>query len=316
MIQPMATVLEFPELGIGPFQVDRFLVEDLFGKIDIAWYGVIICFAMILAIAVILYNATRREGFGTDSFIDYFLITIPLGIIGARAMYVLANLEYYDTFPEAIAIWEGGLAIYGGVLTGIVVIPIIAKFKKNHPLKVFDAIAPGVLLAQSIGRWGNFINAEAYGTRTDLVWGMKIDGGRPVHPTFLYESVITFTGFLIAMFLLYRFKKFDGEILCFYLVWYGIGRTLVEGLRTDSLMIGPYRLAQCIGIFTALAGIALAVILILFQKNPPLTEKAADAPAPESETAGETALDAAEAAVEEKAEHPIAQENEKEGKEE
>lgn len=267
------TIVSFPELGLGPWNLNRFLVEDLFGKISIAWYGVIICLAMVCACFVILYNATKREGFLTDSFLDYFLFTIPLGIVGARVMYVLARPDLYDSFSEAVAIWNGGLAIYGGVLTGIIVIPIIAKIKKQNVLKVFDAVVPGLLLAQAMGRWGNFINGEAYGeaVKTDLPWGMVVNGTGPVHPTFLYESIITFTGFLIAMFLLYRFKKFDGEIFVFYLIWYGIGRTLVESIRSDSLMIGSLRLAQCIGIASALAGAALMIILMLFDKTRPDT---------------------------------------------
>ena len=281
------TIVSFPDLGIGPLNLDRFLVEDLFGVFSIAWYGFIICMAMILACGIILYNAVKREGFVMDSFLDYFLITIPFGVIGARVMYVLAKLENYESFYDMIAVWEGGLAIYGGVLTGIVVVIIVAKCKRQNALKVFDAIIPGLLVAQSLGRWGNFINGEAYGERlqSDLPWGMIVNGVGPVHPTFLYESIITFTGFCIAMFLLYRFKKFDGEILCFYLIWYGIGRTLVEGLRSDSLMIGSLRLAQCIGIGTALAGVALAVILILFRTEKKETVPAEGITLPESEEA-------------------------------
>jgi len=268
------TIVSFPELGIGPITMDRYLIEDLFGVFSIAWYGAIICFAMIVACCLILYNAVKREGFEMDSFLDYFLFIIPLGVIGARAMYVFAKWEEYDGFLEMISIWNGGLAIFGGVLTGIVVAIILARIKKQNVLQVFDAIVPGLLIAQSIGRWGNFVNGEAYGEhiKNGLPWGMVVNGVGPVHPTFLYESVITFTGFLIAMFLLYRFKKFHGEILCFYLIWYGIGRTLVEGLRVDSLMIGSLRLAQCIGIASALAGVALMMILILNRKSTPFAE--------------------------------------------
>ncbi len=262
------TIVSFPELGWGPFTLKKFLVEDLFGKISIAWYGVIICCAMILACAVILRNAVKKEGMNLDSFLDYFIFGIPLGVVGARAMYVLARLEEYDSFGEAIAVWNGGLAIYGGVIAGALTIFVIAKIKKQKVLAVYDAVIPGLLIAQSIGRWGNFINGEAYGETVThaMPWGMIVNGVGPVHPTFLYESIITFTGFLIALFLVYPRKKVHGQVFAFYLLWYGIGRTLIEGLRVDSLMIGSLRLAQCIGVASALAGIAMMVILGLYGK--------------------------------------------------
>jgi phosphatidylglycerol:prolipoprotein diacylglycerol transferase len=166
-----------------------------------------------------------------------------------------------------IAIWEGGIAIYGAVIAGGITAFVLAKIKKQSVLKVFDAMVPGLLLAQAIGRWGNFVNGEAYGeTMTKVLpWGMVVNGVGPVHPTFLYESLITLTGFLLAMFLIYPKKKWNGQVFCFYLVWYGIGRVMVEGLRTDSLMIGPFRLAQCIGLLSALGGVALFVLL--FRKH-------------------------------------------------
>ena len=268
MITASTTIVSFPELGWGPWTINRFLVEDLFGKFNIAWYGVIICCAMILACTVILHNAVKREKMNGDSFLDYFIFTIPIGVVGARAMYVLAKLEEYDSFSDMIAIWNGGLAIYGGVLAGIVTVLVIAKIKKNNPLVVFDTVVPGLLIAQSLGRWGNFINGEAYGETVThaMPWGMVVNGVGPVHPTFLYESIMTFIGFCLAQFLIYRFKKADGQVFAFYLVWYGASRTLIEGLRVDSLMIGPLRLAQCIGLASCLAGIALFVILGLYGK--------------------------------------------------
>lgn len=279
------TIVSFPELDLGPWTLDRYLVKDLFGKISIAWYGVIICVAMILACAVILRNAVKREGFVFDAFLDYFLAAIPVGIVGARTMYVLAKWDQYETFWEMVAIWKGGIAIYGAVIAGALAVLVVAKLKKHNPLKVFDAMVPGLLLAQAIGRWGNFINGEAFGEtiRGELPWGMVVNGVGPVHPTFLYESLITFTGFLLANFLVYRYKKTNGQVFCFYLVWYGIGRVLVEGLRTDSLMIGSFRLAQCIGVATALLGVALFVILQLYKDNAPATEPAAASEEKETE---------------------------------
>jgi len=270
MIQAASTtVVSFPKLGLGPWNIERFLFEDLFGVFSVAWYGVIICISIILAGTIILRNAVKKEGFVLDSFLDYFLFCVPIGIVGARVMYVLAKWEEYESFGEMIAIWHGGIAIYGAVIAGALTVLVVAKVKKHNPLKVYDAMVPGLLLAQAIGRWGNFINGEAFGEpmKSYLPWGMIVNGIGPVHPTFLYESLITFSGFLISMFVIYRFKKINGQVFCFYLVWYGIGRVLVEGLRSDSLMIGSLRLAQCIGIASALLGIALFVILQLWQTN-------------------------------------------------
>lgn len=281
MFASSTTTVSFPQMGLGPWELKKFLVEDLFGVFSVAWYGVIICFAMMIACMLILRNAVKKEGFVLDSFLDYFIFAIPLGVVGARAMYVLARLEAYESFADMIAVWNGGLAIYGGVIAGAITILVVAKIKKHNPLKVFDAAVPGLLLAQSIGRWGNFVNGEAYGEPMEkaLFWGMKIGNGPIVHPTFLYESVLTFAGFLLAMFLVYRLKKIDGQVFCFYLVWYGIGRVLIESLRTDSLMIGSFRLAQCIGVFSVLLGIALFVILYLFEKNLPQAATSEEAPA-------------------------------------
>ncbi len=280
MYEPNTTIISFPELGWGPWELNRFVFKDLFGSLSVAWYGAIICLAMILACALILRLAVKKEGFVLDSFLDYFIFAIPAGVVGARCMYVLARLEEYDSFLDMIAIWNGGLAIYGGVLAGALAIFVLAKIKKHSFFKVVDAVIPGLMLAQAMGRWGNFINGEAHGGETSLPWGMTIkvidsvgaivkSEASPVHPTFLYESLLTFTGFLIALFLIYRFKKVNGQVFCFYLVWYGIGRMLIEGLRTDSLYIGSFRLAQCIGLATALAGIALFVYLTFFLSKKP-----------------------------------------------
>lgn len=261
------TVVEFPNLGWGPWELNKFLIQDLFGKLSVAWYGAIICVAMILACTLILRYAKKYEGMNTDSFLDYFLVTIPLGVVGARAMYVLTNLDYYDSFAKAIAVWEGGLAIYGGVLVGILVLFITSRIKKDPFFKVLDAAVPGVILAQCIGRWGNFVNGEAHGTVTNLPWAMSINGMGPFHPTFLYESLLTLTGFLLLRFVIYPRKKFDGENFCFYLVWYGVGRTFIEGLRTDSLYFGPLRASQVIGIATALVGAVLFFLLLAAKKK-------------------------------------------------
>ena len=312
MIASSTTVVSFPELGWGPFTIRRYLFEDLFGKISVAWYGVIICFAIILACCITLYCATKREGFALDPFLDYFLFAIPLGIVGARCMYVLARLDSYDSFFEMIAVWHGGLAIYGAVIAGALTVFIVSRIKKQSILKVYDAMVPGLLIAQAIGRWGNFVNGEAYGRTVtgSLPWGMTVNGIGPVHPTFLYESLITFTGFCLAFFLLYPRKKQNGVLTAIYLVWYGVGRVLVEGLRTDSLMIGPLRLAQCIGVLSALFGTALFILLAVKRKKAlPVTDGENGAPA------GETCPEGKDAEAEEKSTSEDAEETKDEAPE-
>lgn len=267
MFASSTTIVSFPNLDWGPWTLDRFVVKDLFGVFSIAWYGLIICIGMLLGCSVALRLATKKEGFTFDSFLDYFIFAIPVGVVGARVMYVLAKWEEYETFLDMIAIWNGGIAIYGGVIAGVLTILLVARVKKHNPLQVFDAMVPGLLLAQAIGRWGNFINGEAFGERASdtLPWGMVVNGVGPVHPTFIYESLITFTGFLLATFVIYRFKKAPGQVFAFYLIWYGVGRAIVEGMRSDSLMLGVFRISQCIGVLSALAGVAL--LFLLWQKQ-------------------------------------------------
>jgi len=318
MTESSKTFVQFRELDLE-WEMDRYLVKDLFGKLSIAWYGVIICIAMIVACAIILRNAVKKEGLNLDSFLDYFIFAIPLGIVGARAMYVLANLKEYQTFSKMIAIWEGGLAIYGGVIVGAITVLVVALIKKHKVLAVYDAIVPGLLLAQSIGRWGNFVNGEAFGDPKigcSLTWAMWVNGTGPVHPTFLYESIVTLVGFLIAMFVVYRFKKVDGQVFAFYLIWYGVGRTIIEGLRVDSLWLveNQLRLAQCIGLASALGGVALFLILSLYG-----TPRVAPATASATESAGDekkenTEENAEDEAKGEKAEPKVEKKNDKKAK--
>ena len=288
------TVVEFPRLGWGPWKLNRFVVEDLFGRFSIAWYGLIICCAMIGACLIIMKNATKREGFKSESFTDYYLASIPLSIVGARLMYVLTSLDKYRSFWDVFKIWEGGLAVYGGVILGFSAIALVARIKKENFFQVMDAIVPGLILAQCIGRWGNFVNGEAHGYETGLPWGMVVNGEGPFHPTFLYESLLTLTGFLLMEFVLYRRKKFHGELLCFYFVWYGVGRACIEGLRTDSLYFGPLRASQVIGIVSAAGGLVLAFFLWRSARNAPKTgsqeepEKTDDNPEGSEEPQDET----------------------------
>ena len=294
------TIVEFPELGWGPWELKRFLVEDLFDKITIAWYGVIICSAMLLACFLVLKNAKKYEGMKTDSFIDYFLAAIPCSIVGARAMYVLTSLDRFTRFEDVFKIWEGGLAFYGGAIGGFLAFAVACRIKKQPFFQVMDAVVPGMLLAQAIGRWGNFVNGEAHGhiMKTPMPWGMMINGEGPFHPTFLYESLLTLTGFLILQFVIYPKKKFNGTNVCFYAVWYGVGRTFIEGMRDDSLLFGSLRASQVIGVTSAVAG-AILFFLFYARWKKEQAEGASEEQADEEET--EKTEEAEETATEETA---------------
>jgi phosphatidylglycerol:prolipoprotein diacylglycerol transferase len=234
--------ISFPGFGIGNFEVDS--VAFSIGSFTIAWYALIITLGMICAVAYTMFRA-RGIGLKNDDIIDYALALIPTGIIGARLYYVLAEIDNYHSFKDVINIRNGGLAIYGGIIGGFIAAVIVSKIKKI-PFPAFaDCCVPGIILAQSIGRWGNFMNGEAYGGKTDIFIRMGLKNGNTiadfgtgemvyVHPTFLYESLWNLLGFVLIN-IFYKHKKYDGQILFLVFGWYGLGRMLIEGLRTDSL---------------------------------------------------------------------------------
>ena len=253
----------------------------VFGK-DVFWYGIIITVGIILGVLYAFMRA-KQGGIKPDHMYDYSIFTIIFGIIGARAYYVLSELDTYHSFMDVIAIWKGGLAIYGGVIGGIAALVITALVKKHKPLRILDCAAPAAMIGQIIGRWGNYMNQEAFGCNTDLPWGMRsfvyepMDGVRMqgtveylnihktslmqknpdllidpqgyVHPTFLYESLWNLLGFILIN-IFYKKKKFDGAIAFAYLGWYGLGRLFIEGLRTDSLYLGStnIRISQLVAL--------------------------------------------------------------------
>ena len=228
------TKLSFPGLGIGEFNVDSvaFTVFD----IDIAWYALIITFGMICAVAYTVYRAGQVK-ISFDDILDYVLFVIPTGIIGARLYYVLMTLDRYDSLKEVFNIRGGGLAIYGGIIAGAIAVFAVSRYKKIPFRVLADCCTPGIILAQSIGRWGNFMNGEAYGGPTDLFCRMGIEIGSTmqyVHPTFLYESLWNLVGFILVN-IFYKHRKYDGQIFLMVFGWYGLGRMFIEGLRTDSL---------------------------------------------------------------------------------
>ena len=269
-----SSVISFPGLGIGEFTINS-VAFTVFGH-PIAWYGVIITLGIILS-AIYGLSRAKLEGISTDDMLDVILAAVIFSVIGARIYYV-AFFGNYKTFYDMIAIWNGGLAIYGAVIAGAITLCIMAKIKHKSPLAMLDIGAASIPLGQAIGRWGNFMNAEAYGYETTLPWRMGIaDAGGTiyVHPTFFYESVWNFIGFFLIWYL-YKKKKFNGQIFLTYITWYGFGRMFIEGLRTDSLWLlpGVIRVSQLLGAVSfAIGGALLIFFCVKYRKRAPLLAK-------------------------------------------
>lgn len=247
--------LSFPGLGIGEFNVNS-VAFTIFGR-DVAWYGVIITLGMVLACLYVMHRA-KQNGIKEDDVLDLALFVIPFGVIGARLYYVIMEIDHYDSLLDVLAIWNGGLAIYGGIIAGGITAFFVAKHKKINILLLLDILAPAVMIGQILGRWGNFMNAEAYGGPTDLPWRMGIHTSFSetyVHPTFLYESLWNLLGFLILNFF-FKKKQYNGQIFFGYIVWYGFGRFFIEGLRSDSLYLfgTSIRTSQLVAALCVLAG--------------------------------------------------------------
>ena len=270
--------IEFPNLFSGSFAINR-VAFNLFGM-DVYWYGIIIAVGVILAF---FYAMKRAKQFGliADHVFDVVFVAIIAGFIGARAYYCIfinAEINFFD-------LRQGGLAIYGGIIGAAIAAAIMCVIRKVNIPTLFDMGGLGLLLGQAIGRWGNFVNQEAYGAPTagTLPWGMTgtiivhdpqvmamesqlaaegKDIHALVHPCFLYESLLCIIGFVALHFYSKKLRSFDGEIFLLYVAWYGVGRALIEGLRTDSLMIGDIRVSQLVGIATA----AIALVLFVLGK--------------------------------------------------
>ncbi|SCX89067.1 prolipoprotein diacylglyceryl transferase [Alkaliphilus peptidifermentans] len=214
--------------------------------IEIGWYGIIIAFGMLLGVLVASARA-KKEGLQEDVIIDIALLAVPAALVGARLYYVLFNWQYYSQHPENILRFrQGGLAIHGGVIAGVIVGYLYCRYKNLGFWRMADICAPSIILGQAIGRWGNYVNQEAYGGPTDLPWAIEVDGVM-VHPTFLYESLWNFGVFFFLLHYTKR-KKYSGQIFILYVILYSIARFFIEGLRTDSLMIGPLRTAQVVSL--------------------------------------------------------------------
>lgn len=268
--------VQFPGLGLE-LTLNR--VAFSIGNFDVYWYGIIIAAGMLLAM-LFAFRYAVDFGIDADRLVDVVLIGTVAAIICARAYYVIFAPFPYDSIWEMIDIREGGLAIYGGVLGAFIFGGLAAKWRKVPILPLFDLVGICFLIGQGVGRWANFINQEAFGTNTTLPWGMysegtqrylasvqstlaaegvTVDPSMPVHPTFLYESLWCLAGFVILA-LLMKHRRFHGQLFLSYVIWYGIGRYWIEGLRTDSLMItDTLRTSQLV----ALLSVAAAVILMV-----------------------------------------------------
>lgn len=241
------------------------------GVIKIYWYSAMIFLGLLIGGWLILKEA-ERFNISEDFIVNLFFFTIPIAVIGARLYYVLFNWDYYSVnMSEIFMIWEGGLAIHGGMLFGLLWIIFYTKKYKVNTFRILDMIVIGLIIGQAIGRWGNFFNGEAHGTVTTLehlqslhipefiINGMNIDGTYYL-PTFLYESIWCLLGFIILL-VIRRLKYIKiGQTTAVYLIWYGIGRFIIEGMRTDSLMIGNFRQAQIISIIMVILGIVIFIL--------------------------------------------------------
>ena len=251
----------------------------------IYWYGIIIALGFVLAILFCSRRADRY-GINRDRLYDMLIIATPLSIIGARLYYVIFYLDLYKTasggidFKRAIAIWDGGLAIYGGVIVAVLTVVFFCRHHKIRVGAMLDLGCMGLLIGQMIGRWGNFINREAFGAETTLPWRMGLweSAGHmiEVHPTFLYESLWNLVGLLLIVLVIEKYRRFDGENFLFYLFWYGLGRAWIEGLRTDSLYLfdwtlfgEPIRVSQMLSVVLCVTAAVLLIVQLFVKKRDP-----------------------------------------------
>lgn len=265
--------ISFPNLGIelNPSRV----AFTVFGK-DIYWYGIIIAVGFILAVT---YGMVRAKEFGLtdDNILDMLFAAVPTAIVCARLYYCIFYWELYADNPVSILyIWEGGLAIYGGVIGAVIAVLIFCKVKKLPAGPLMDIGGLGLLIGQLVGRWGNFMNREAHGAETDsfLKMGLADASGNVTyyHPTFLYESLWNLVGFVLLHFYSKR-RKFDGEVFALYVAWYGLGRAWIEGLRTDSLYLfgTGIRVSQLLAVVSFAAAVGF-IVYVRVKKKPKLEQ--------------------------------------------
>lgn len=282
----MVHTFTFPGLGLQ-FTLDR-VAFTLFGH-NIYWYGVIIAAGFLLAV-VYCCKIAPRFGLSSDSLIDMLFFAVPLSIVGARVYYVVFNLTRFQNpdgslnWASAAAIWDGGGAIYGSIIAAVLTVVIFCKVRKLSGWVMTDVGSYGLLIGQAVGRWGNFVNMEAFGSVTDVRWRMSgqeiadwlvregavtetaiydgiCEGSLGVHPTFFYESVWNIIGLVLLIVIGKKWRKCDGQIFLSYVIWYGTGRFFIEGLRTDSLYFfgTGIRVSQMLALVSAAAALAILV---------------------------------------------------------
>ncbi len=269
----------FPGLNLQ-FSIDP-VAFTVFGR-PVYWYGIIIAAGFLLAVFFCLKHS-RHFGLRNDDILDMLLFATPGAIIGARLYYIIFYLDLYRKadgsldFAQMLRIHDGGIAIYGAIIAAALIAFAVTRYKKIPFLAMADLGVFGLLIGQCVGRWGNFVNAEAYGSATGLPWRMGITEGSQyleVHPTFLYESLWNLLGFCLLYILLRRgMRYFDGMFFAIYLGWYGIGRGLIEGLRTDSLYLFStgLRISQLVGFISA--ALAILYLIYRFRKKPDPKER-------------------------------------------
>lgn len=243
------------------------------GGLSIKWYSILILLGIIIGF-ILAEKEGKKFNLPKDFIFDLVFWVVIFGIIGARLYYCLFNFNIYGKNPiEIIKIWNGGLAIHGAIIGGLLTLLIYCKIRKVNPFKMCDIVVPSLILAQAIGRWGNFFNGEAHGPATTIanlqnlhipnfiINGMKIKGIY-YHPTFLYESIWCLIGFIVIILIrkYYKYLK-TGQLTCVYLMWYSVGRVFIESLRTDSLMLGHFKVAQLISIIMFTTGLILFIYL-------------------------------------------------------
>ena len=264
----MSHTVAFPGLGLE-FTLNR-VAFTLFGQ-NIYWYALIICAGILLAFLYALWEG-KREGLKSDVFFDILIVCLPSAIVGARLYYVFSKWDYYSqNLLQIFNIRGGGLAIYGGLIAAVIAAVIYCRIKKVNMMQLFDICSIGLLIGQGIGRWGNFVNVEAYGYETTLPWGMQIYSDyygkvTTVHPTFFYESVWDLLGAVLLAVIIRRRKQY-GTVFWLYLCWYGIGRFFIEGLRTDSLMFYQFRVSQIVALLTFVVGLVMSIYLAFQRKK-------------------------------------------------
>lgn len=264
----MTHLVQFPNLGIS---VEINPVALQFGDFKIYWYGILIGIGFLLAI-LYGFSSCKKMNINKDHLFDAIIAGLIGGIIGARLYYVIfyPGDKYLQNPMEVFNIKEGGLGIYGGIIGGLLCGALVAKWRKMRVFAVLDVASLGYLIGQCIGRWGNFVNQEAFGCATDLPWGMYSDRTAEevvgnVHPCFLYESLLCLLGFILLHFFTRHLRRYDGQTFLLYIVWYGVTRFFIEGLRTDSLLLPgiDLRVSQVLAAVSALVAI---VLLIVFRK--------------------------------------------------